>query len=140
MSAALTSSTGMRLAALRATKELAAVSDTDLGSLLRYADEVSMPAGTVVARAGDYCAQLVVVMEGTIRVQSPVARRLLGAGDACGWEAMWERSANRSGLVVESDARLLVFSRDQFRAIKALVEPETRWACTSETGEVQIVA
>jgi hypothetical protein len=35
---------------------------------------------------------------------------------------MWERSANEASVVVADDARLLVMSHAQFRAVKAMAE------------------
>jgi CRP-like cAMP-binding protein len=129
-----------KFVALRATRELASCSDRDIRGLLRYADEVEVPAGLQIAGEGRLCSEFVVVIDGSLRFQSQAGRRLLGPGDAYGWSAMWERSKNRATVTAESDARLLVMSHAQFRAVKALVEPEPAWACATETAEVQIVA
>jgi CRP-like cAMP-binding protein len=108
-----------RYAALRAVAELEACSDADIWSLLAYADEVRLCAGDRVAQEGRYCTELVVVMEGTLSGRS----RRVGPGETIGWTAMWERSTNPVTVTAESDARLLVMSHDQFRAVKALVGP-----------------
>jgi CRP-like cAMP-binding protein len=47
----------------------------------------------------------------------------LTAGDSFGWDAMWEREPNSATVVVEADARLLVMSHAQFRAVKAIADP-----------------
>jgi len=47
----------------------------------------------------------------------------LTPGDTFGWAAMWEREQNSASVVVETDARLLVMSHAQFRAVKAIVDP-----------------
>jgi CRP-like cAMP-binding protein len=47
----------------------------------------------------------------------------LTAGDTFGWEAMWKREPNSATVVVESDARLLVMSHAQFRALKGIAIP-----------------
>lgn len=109
-----------RFAALRATRELAACSEQHLRSLLRYADEVAVPAGRLIAQQGRYCREFVVVVQGALAVGSNGSRRLLNPGDSYGWDSMWERSVNEATVVVESDARLLVMSHDQFRAVKAV--------------------
>ena len=109
-----------RFAALRATKDLVACTDEELRSLLRHADEVSVPAGTPVTQAGLYCTEFVVVMEGTLCAGSNGNHRRLTAGDSYGWRPMWERSVNDATLVAETDARLLVMGHEQFRAVKGI--------------------
>jgi CRP-like cAMP-binding protein len=108
---------GRRFAALRAVPELAPCSDAEIRSLLSYADEVRLFARDAVAQEGRYCAELVVVIEGTLRSRS----HLVGPGETIGWAEMWERSINPATVTAETDARLLVMSHDQFRAVKALV-------------------
>jgi CRP-like cAMP-binding protein len=115
---------GTRLETLRATRELAAYPDRQLRELLPYFDEVSVPAGIVVARESDQCSEFVVVIRGRLRATGPNSRpRTLAAGDTLGWAAMWEREPNSATVVVESDARLLVMSHAQFRAVKAVADP-----------------
>jgi CRP-like cAMP-binding protein len=106
-----------RFAALRAIRELASCSDRDICSLLKYADEVRVPAGAQVAQEGRPSSEFIAVIDGTLRAGS----QLLGPGTSFGWDSMWERSTNQASVTVERDARLLVMSHDQFRAIKALV-------------------
>ena len=113
-----------RFAALRSAAELALCSDAEIWSLLTHADEVRLFAGDVVAQEGRYCNELVIVMEGTL-CSGP---KLVGPGQAVGWRAMWERSTNPATVTAETDARLLVMSHDQFRAVKALVGPGLVWA------------
>jgi Cyclic nucleotide-binding domain len=119
-----TSTQRARFAALRATAELAACSDADIWSLLPYADEVRLRAGDPVALEGRYCTALVVVVEGTLRAR----RQPVGPGETSGWDAMWERSTNPVTVAAETDARVLVMSHDQFRAVKARVGPGRVWA------------
>jgi hypothetical protein len=108
-----------RFAALRAVAELAPCSDAGIRSLLGYTDEVPVCAGDRVARQGHYITELVVVVEGTLCCGSS----LVGPGKTVGWHEMWERSINPMTVAAETDARLLVMSHDQFRAVKALVGP-----------------
>ena len=112
-------SKGTRLESLRATREMAPYPDRQLEKLLRYFDEVTLPAGTLIALEGEPCSEFVVVMRGRLQAGS----QILGAGDTFGWEAMWEREANSGTVIVEADAQLLVMSHSQFRAVKALAEP-----------------
>jgi CRP-like cAMP-binding protein len=108
-----------RFAALRAARELAACSDNEISSLLRYTDEVNVSTGAVVAEKAHLAAAFVVVMEGSLRAGSCPLR----PGDSFGWDAMWERTANPYTVVAESDARLLVMSHEQFRAVKGATRP-----------------
>ena len=114
-----TSTQRARFAALRAVAELARRSDADIWSLLAYADEVRLSAGDRVAQEGRLCSQLVVVIDGTLRNRF----HQVVPGETVGWDAMWERSTNAATVTAETDARLLVMSHDQFRAVKALVGP-----------------
>jgi CRP-like cAMP-binding protein len=116
-------SNGTRLETLRATRELAGLPDRRLQDLLPYFDEVTVPTGTLVAREGERAAEFVVVMGGRLKATAPLAgSRTLTAGDTFGWEAMWERESNSATVVVEADARLLVMSRAQFRAVRSLAD------------------
>jgi CRP-like cAMP-binding protein len=114
-----TSTQRKRFAALRAVAELEPCTDSEVWSLLTYADEVGLFAGDSVAQEGRYCSELVVVMDGALCS----GRQLVGPGETVGWDEMWERSTNPATVTAETDARLLVMSHDQFRAVKALVGP-----------------
>jgi len=106
-----------RLRALRALPELSRLSGSDLRGLLVHFDEVTVPAGTVVARAGRYCAQFVVVLDGRLETRSEPGSPEATAGASCGWDEMCERGVNRATVLAGSDARLLVMGRAQFRAV-----------------------
>jgi CRP-like cAMP-binding protein len=108
-----------RFAALRAVPELAHCSNSEISSLVTSVDEIRLPAGAVVARAGRYCTELLVVIEGTLRT---TALRI-GPGESLGWAAMWDRSINQATVIAESDVRLLVIGHAQFRAFKAAAYP-----------------
>jgi CRP-like cAMP-binding protein len=116
-------SNGTRLETLRTTRELASYQDRQLRRLLPYFDEVVLPEGTLVAREGDHCAEFVVVMQGRLKATAPCAQsRTLIAGDSLGWDAMWERESNSATVVVDAEARLLVMSHAQFRAVKGVAD------------------
>lgn len=109
------------------TAELARCSNSQLRSLLQYVDEVAVPAGCRVAIEGQPCSQFLIVSEGRLRADSlRGGSRTLRAGDSWGWNAMWERSVNDATVVAESDARLLVMGRAQFRAARAVASPHAR--------------
>ena len=106
-----------RLRALRALSELAHLSDSDLRRLLSHFDEIAVPAGTVVARAGRPCTQYVVVLDGRLEARTDLGSPAVAAGASCGWDAMCERGVSRATVRAASDARLLVMGRAQFRAV-----------------------
>jgi CRP-like cAMP-binding protein len=117
-------SNGTRLETLRATRELAAFPEWQRQRLLHHFDEVTLSAGSLVARQGERCSEFVVVMGGRLTATAPGAKsRTLNAGDSFGWDAMWERESNSATVTVEADARLLVMSHSQFRAVKAVANP-----------------
>jgi len=128
----LPSSAHARFSALRAVRELDTCSDKEIWSLLRYADEVRVPAGDRVAEEGRLCTEFVTVMEGVLCTTFHGLSKLLGPGGSYGWDAMCERSTNRATVTVEADARLLVMSHEQFRAVKALVN--CVWPQHNEAG------
>lgn len=125
-----------RFAALRAIPELETCSDGEIWSLVRFADEVRVPAGVQVAQQGRPAGEFIVVIEGTLRAGS----RLLGPGSSYGWDAMWERSTNRASVTVEANARLLVMSHAQFGAVKALVGPGPARLSARDVAAVKSVA
>lgn len=106
-----------RLRALRALPELAHLGGSDLRALLRHFDEITVPAGTVVARAGRLCAQYVVVLDGRLVTKTDPGSPAAAIGASCGWDAMCERGISRATVLAASDARLLVMGRAQFRAV-----------------------
>ncbi len=109
-----------RLALLRGLPELDGVSDRRLRDLSRSFDEAVVAEGTLIARAGDPCAQYLVVMSGSLRVEAAAVSQRVEAGTSLGWQAMSCRGPNPGTVVATSDARLLVMGRAQFRAMASL--------------------
>ena len=109
--------TDHRLRTLRALPELAHLSGSDLRGLLAHFDEVTIPGGTVVARAGQLCHQYVVVLDGLLETCTRAGLRTLPGGGSCGWDAMRERGMSPATVVAASEARLLVMGRAGFRAV-----------------------
>ncbi len=107
-----------RLAVLRAVRELARREDAELSALTHFMDEVSVPAGTVLAQEGHLCHQLLIVGAGTLEACRRGRPVLLGPGETVGWDAMRDRGRHDATVVAISDALLLVMSHDQFRAME----------------------
>jgi hypothetical protein len=106
-----------RLRALRALPELAHLDESDLRRLLCHFDEVRVPAGTVVARAGQFCGQYVVVLDGRLETRTSAGSPAGTACGSCGWDAMCERGVSPATVVAASDARLLVMGRAESRGV-----------------------
>jgi len=106
-----------RLRALRALPELAHLGESDLRRLLRHFDEVRVPAGTVVATAGQFCGQYVVILDGRLETRTSPGSPAGTACASCGWDAMCKRGVSRATVVAASDARLLVMGRAEFRGV-----------------------
>jgi len=106
-----------RLRALRALPELAHLSGSELRGLLGHFDEITVPAGTVISRAGRFCGQYVVVLDGRLATVDGAGRPTGMAAASCGWEPMCERGVSPATVLADSDARLLVMSHAQFRAV-----------------------
>jgi CRP-like cAMP-binding protein len=114
-------SPGSRLETLRSTVELGGCSLSELRSLLRHVDEVTVPAGALIASQGQSCSEFVIVATGRLRAGSlDTGWHTLVPGNTAGWAAMWEMAANDETVVAETEARLLVMSHAQFRAVKAI--------------------
>jgi CRP-like cAMP-binding protein len=106
-----------RLDVLRAAKELSGWTDKQLRGLLPFVDEVSIPAGAVIAEAGRLCHQLVIVASGVLETCRNGRSGRVGPGDVFGWSAMGDRGAYDATVLSVSPARLLVMSHQQFGAV-----------------------
>ncbi len=109
-----------RLGVLRATGELAALGEDALRALLPFFDEVSVRAGDCLAREDRLCHQFLVVAEGRLQTCERGRAGVLEPGDTFGWMEMRDRGVNAASVTALSDARLLVMSHEQFRALDAL--------------------
>ena len=109
-----------RLGVLRATGELAALGEDALRALLPFFDEVSVRAGDCLAQEGGLCHQFLVVAEGRLQIRERDRAGVLEPGDTFGWMEMRDRGVNGASVTALSDARILVMSHEQFRALDAL--------------------
>lgn len=110
-----------RLRVLHCTKELGRVSESQLRGLLRFLDEIVVPAGTNLAFEGRLCHQFFIVAGGELETCRQASRGKLGVGDTVGWKAMHEQGWNEATVMATAATRLLVMGHDQFRAVRALV-------------------
>jgi CRP-like cAMP-binding protein len=109
-----------RLRILSSTKELGALSRVQLRALLPFVDEMHVSAGTRLALEGRFCDLFLIVAAGEIESCRRGSKGKLESGDTAGWNAMHNRSRHDATLVAATNARLLVMSHSQFRAIRAL--------------------
>jgi CRP-like cAMP-binding protein len=110
-----------RLRILSSTKELGALRPARLRALLPFVDEIHVSAGTCLAQEGRPCDLYLIVANGEIESCRQGRKGRLEPGDTAGWNAMHNRSRHDATLVAATNARLLVMSHSQFRAIRALV-------------------
>jgi len=109
-----------RLEVLRSVDMLSGVDDAMLAALLPFFDEVSVPAGTVVAREGGLCHELVIVAGGELEVCRRGRASRLGIGGVFGWNEMRERGRHDAMVVTVAPSHLLVMGHAQFRAASAV--------------------
>lgn len=112
-----------RLALLRSSDALSGIDGATLASLLPFFDEVSVPAGVVIAREGSLCHEFFVVAEGELEVCRRGRASRLYRGAAFGWREMHDRGRHDATVLTVSASRLLVMSHAQFRAADALPLP-----------------
>ena len=96
-------------------------------------DEVWVRAGEQIAVEGSLCHQFFVVVAGRLETCRGGARGEMSPGDDFGWAAMRDRGVNDASVRALTDARLLVMSHAQFRAVSSFenaiadVEPLDGW-------------
>jgi CRP-like cAMP-binding protein len=110
-----------RLEVLRAVDALSGADGATLSALLPFFDEVTVPAGTVVAREGSLCHELVVVAGGELEVCRRGRASRMGIGGAFGWTEMRDRARHDATVLAVLPSRLLVMSHAQFRAASGVI-------------------
>ena len=99
-----------RVEVLQLTREFAGPSEDELRFPATFADEVAVPAGTVVAQLGGLCHEFVIVASGELDTCRSGRSGRLGRGDTFGSDAMRERGVSDATVRATSAARLLVMS------------------------------
>jgi CRP-like cAMP-binding protein len=104
------------------------MSEQDLAAVAQQTDEISVAAGTVVAREGDLGDQFFVIESGTAEVTrdgAPVAK--LGAGDFFGEIALIREERRTATVTASSPTVLIVMTGSSFRSLDSST-PEVREA------------
>lgn len=92
-------------------------SDRDIDAFASLGDRFTVPAGRVLARAGDYGREAFVIIEGRVDVRRDgelVA--VLGPGDVAGELAVTGAIRRNADLVTATDVELVVFDGASFRS------------------------
>ena len=111
------------------------MSDQDLAAVARQTDEISVAAGTVLAREGDLGDEFFVIASGTAEVTSggaPVAK--LGAGDFFGEIALIREEHRVATVTATSPMVLIVMKGSSFRSLDSSI-PELRETVSKALAE-----
>jgi CRP-like cAMP-binding protein len=122
-------------ARLKAVQFFSSMSDEDLAAVAQQTDEMSVAAGTVLAREGDLGDQFFVIESGTAEVTrggAPVAK--LGAGDFFGEIALIREERRTATVTATSPMVLIVMTGSSFRSLDR-TRPEVREAVSKALAE-----
>ena len=125
----------MNQARLKDVPFFSSMSEQDLAAVAEQADEISVAAGTVLAREGDLGDEFFVIESGTADVTSggaPVAK--LGAGDFFGEIALIREERRTATVTATSPMVLIVMPGSSFRSLDSL-SPEIREAVSKALAE-----
>jgi CRP/FNR family transcriptional regulator, cyclic AMP receptor protein len=87
--------------------------------IARHADEVSVPAGTELAREGEFAHEFFVVQEGTAEVRrGDEVINELGPNDFFGEIGLLERDRRTASVIATSPLRVIVMFQREFRQME----------------------
>jgi len=113
-------------ARLKGVSFFSSISEQDLAAVAEQAGEVSVTAGSVLAREGDVGDKFFVIESGTAEVTrggEPVAK--LGAGDFFGEIALIREERRTATVTATSPMVLIVMTGSSFRSLDSSI-PELR--------------
>ncbi|HZN88722.1 MAG TPA: cyclic nucleotide-binding domain-containing protein [Thermoleophilaceae bacterium] len=116
----------MNHARLKGVSFFSSISEQDLAAVAEQAGEVSVTAGSVLAREGDVGDKFFVIESGTAEVTrggEPVAK--LGAGDFFGEIALIREERRTATVTATSPMVLIVMTGSSFRSLDSSI-PELR--------------
>lgn len=89
----------------------------DLNTFASLGDRFTVPAGRVLARAGDYGREAFVIVSGRVEVRrGGMVVALLGPGDVAGELAVTGAIRRNADLVATTEVDLIVFDTASFRS------------------------
>lgn len=116
---ALRGATG-KVALLRKVRLFEGLSERQFQQIARLADEAEVPAGKVLARAGETGREMFVIVEGQASVTTNQSRTLqLGAGDFFGEMSLLDGGPRSATVEAATPMRLLVIGQREFFALLA---------------------
>jgi CRP/FNR family cyclic AMP-dependent transcriptional regulator len=124
----------MDVSRLRNIKLFQQFSEDELHEVSPFADEVSVPAGKVLVREGDYSYEFMAIEEGTAEVTRDGEHVAdLGPGDFFGEIGLLERSLRTATVTAKTPMRLITLNGwDMRRVEKAMPEAIERLRQTIE--------
>ena len=100
---------------LKSVPVLGTMSRRHLDLVARHADEVSVPAGRVLARQGGLCREFFVVLEGRARVEQSGKRiAAIGKGEMLGEMSLIDNKPRGATVIAETPMTLLVIESRSF--------------------------
>jgi CRP/FNR family transcriptional regulator, cyclic AMP receptor protein len=107
-----------KIARLEDVPLLEACSYKQLRAVARITDVLELPAGTMLARAGEPGNEFFVIVDGSARVEvSPRKRSRLGPGDYFGEMSLLDGGPRSATVVADTPVRLLVINRRDFTTL-----------------------
>jgi CRP/FNR family transcriptional regulator, cyclic AMP receptor protein len=106
-----------KLELLRTVPLFSGLSIRELRRIGELVDEVDLPAGRVLMRQGEYGSEMLVVIDGSARIErdgAVIAER--GAGEVLGEIALLDGGPRTATVTLTRDSRLLVLGRREFQA------------------------
>jgi CRP-like cAMP-binding protein len=106
-----------KLQLLRTVPLFAGLSNRELQRIGELADEVDLPAGRVLMRQGEFGSEMLIVIDGSARIErdgAVIAER--GAGEVLGEIALLDGGPRTATVTLTRDSRLLVLGRREFQA------------------------
>ena len=94
------------------------LSKKELDLISRHADEVSLPAGSVIMHEGDVAREVCVVLDGTVRVtRGGRVLNDLGPGEVVGEMGVVEAVHRNATVTAVDDVRLVVMFGPEFTGV-----------------------
>jgi cAMP-dependent protein kinase regulator len=109
----------MDVARLRAIPLFQSFSEEEVHEVSPFADEVSVPAGKVLVREGDYSYQFIAIEEGTAEVTRDGKHVAdLGSGDFFGEIGLLERGLRTATVTAKTPMRLITLTGWDMRRVE----------------------
>lgn len=107
-----------KLQLLRTVPLFTGLSNRELQRIGELVDEVDLPSGRVLMRQGESGAEMLVVVDGSARIERDGAVIAdSGAGEVLGEIALLDGGPRTATVTLTRDSRLLVLGRREFQAV-----------------------